>query len=180
MSHSPADAGADALNAASSPPKIPSVPRSSALDRGQKPRGGRCVRSMNSSLAIFDIDGTLFDTIVVDDECFTKVAAELLQIQLEPSFWEGAPHLTDTGIVDWLWHRFRSRGPTAEEIEAFVAAYAHALAREHALAPDRFMATRDALPLLDLLPESCSAGLVSLRRSRLAAVDCESASVSGG
>jgi phosphoglycolate phosphatase-like HAD superfamily hydrolase len=107
---------------------------------------------MSSSLAIFDIDGTLCDSVAADDQCFTGVAAELLQVRLEPSFWERAPQLTDAGIAEWLWHRYRNRSPTAEEIEAFVTAYARSLAREQELAPNRFRATRNALPLLELLP----------------------------
>ena len=104
---------------------------------------------MNPPLAIFDIDGTLCDTLAVDDECFCGVASELLQTSI--ASWEESPHVTDAGIVDWLWRRYRSRAPTQPEIEDFVARFEAALARQLDQAPNRFAATRGAAPLLDRL-----------------------------
>jgi|SRR5947209_2864330 len=104
---------------------------------------------MNAPLAIFDVDGTLCDTLEVDDECFCSVASELLQISL--AGWEESPHVTDSGIVDWLWRRYRGRAPAQPEIEDFVARYEAALARQLDQAPSRFAATRGAAPLLDCL-----------------------------
>jgi phosphoglycolate phosphatase-like HAD superfamily hydrolase len=106
---------------------------------------------VNESLAIFDIDGTLCDTGDVDGECFCAVATELLQVPLGPSSWEGAPHITDAGIVDWLWHRHRSRAPTEIELETFVQKFEAALARQLERTPGRFAAMPGAAPLLELL-----------------------------
>jgi len=106
---------------------------------------------MDAPLAIFDIDGTLCNTLEVDDECFCSVASELLQVSFGPLSWGGAPHVTDAGILDWLWRRYRSRAPTEAEVEAFVGRYEAALARELAQAPSRFAAMPGAAPLLDRL-----------------------------
>jgi phosphoglycolate phosphatase-like HAD superfamily hydrolase len=68
-----------------------------------------------------------------------------------PSSWEAAIHITDAGVVDWLWRRYRERAPTAEELEAFADAYAQALSSELQRAPDRFRVMQGAPALLDLL-----------------------------
>jgi len=106
---------------------------------------------MNAPLAIFDIDGTLCNTVEVDDECFCGVASELLQISLGPLSWEGAPHVTDAGILNWLWRRYRSGAPTEAKVEVFVGRYEASLARELERAPSRFAATPGAAPLLGRL-----------------------------
>jgi phosphoglycolate phosphatase-like HAD superfamily hydrolase len=113
--------------------------------------GGGMLESMDAPLAIFDIDGTLCNTVEVDDECFCRVASEVLQISLEPLSWEGAPHVTDAGILDWLWRRYRRRGPTEAEVEAFVGRHEAALTRELEQDPSRFAAMPGAAPLLDCL-----------------------------
>ena len=67
-------------------------------------------------LVIFDVDGTLCDTLSVDDECFCATASTLLDVSIES--WEGSPHITDSGILEWLWTRHLGRSPTRQEIDA--------------------------------------------------------------
>jgi phosphoglycolate phosphatase-like HAD superfamily hydrolase len=104
-------------------------------------------------LVIFDVDGTLCDTLSVDDECFCATASTLLGVPVESSAWEASPHITDSGIVEWLWTRHRGRLPTRQEIEAFVANFETALDYELQRAPERFGAIAGALPLLGYLEE---------------------------
>ena len=78
-------------------------------------------------LVIFDVDGTLCDTSSVDDECFCATASATLGTRIELSTWEDSPHITDLGIVEWLWLRLLGRTPARKEIDAFVAKFEAAL-----------------------------------------------------
>ena len=106
---------------------------------------------MNGPLTIFDIDGTLCDTFNVDDECFCAAVSQVLTIPVVLSSWEGAPHITDAGIADWLWRQHLNRSPTADEIQALANAYEVALARELQAAPHRFSVIGGVPALLDHL-----------------------------
>jgi phosphoglycolate phosphatase-like HAD superfamily hydrolase len=106
---------------------------------------------MTERIVLFDIDGTLCDTVDVDDECYGRVASEMLGVALGPSSWDGAPHVTDSGILHWLWSRHRGRPPAESETETFVAAYEAALAFERERAPDRFTQIAGAAQLLACL-----------------------------
>jgi phosphoglycolate phosphatase-like HAD superfamily hydrolase len=124
---------------------------------------------MTARLAIFDIDGTLCDTFSVDDECFCGAAAEVLNAPVALSSWEGAPHLTDTGIAEWLWHRYLKRSPTVEELQAFAEAYESALCRELQRAPHRFSVIRGVPSLLHrLFTEKWDVAIATGGWSRLA------------
>lgn len=104
-------------------------------------------------LVIFDVDGTLCDTLGVDDECFCATASTMLGVPVESSTWEDSPHITDSGIVEWLWTRHLGRLPTRQEVDAFVARFETALGHELQRAPERFGAIAGALPLLGHLEE---------------------------
>ncbi len=104
-------------------------------------------------LAIFDVDGTLCDTLAVDDECFCATAAMLLGVPIALSSWENSPHLTDSGILEWLWTNQLGRSPAPHEVETFIANFEIALAAELLRSPGRFGAIPGALPLLSHLEE---------------------------
>lgn len=106
---------------------------------------------MSLSLAIFDIDGTLCDTVPWDDACFGAAVSNVLKIPVGPSSWEGAPHITDAGITEWLWQQSLHRAPTADELEALVTTYASALIRELQSAPHRCIIVPGVPALLDHL-----------------------------
>ncbi len=70
-----------------------------------------------SRLAIFDIDGTLTDSTAVDDECYRDAVAEALGVDAALVDWTGALHVTDAGILRWLWSAHRSGEPSADDYE---------------------------------------------------------------
>ena len=53
-------------------------------------------------LAVFDIDGTLTDTNAVDDQCFVRAVAEVLELDSGLLDWSAAPHFTDEALLHWL------------------------------------------------------------------------------
>jgi hypothetical protein len=69
---------------------------------------------MTQLCVIFDIDGTLCDTNAVDDECYRRAAAAVLDLPTSQIDWTDAPHITDSGIARWLWERLRGRAPTPQ------------------------------------------------------------------
>lgn len=124
---------------------------------------------MTARLVIFDIDGTLCDTFNVDDECFCEAAAKVLNAPVALSSWEGAPHLTDSGIAEWLWHKYLKRSPTVHELQAFADAYESALHRELQHAPHRFSVIRGVPSLLNrLFAEKWDVAIATGGWSRLA------------
>jgi phosphoglycolate phosphatase-like HAD superfamily hydrolase len=133
---------------------------------------------MTARLIIFDIDGTLCDTFNVYDGCFCEAAAEMLNAPVALSSWEGAPHLTDSGIAEWLWHQHLKRAPTVEELKAFADAYEPALSRELRQAPHRFDVIRGVPSLLDrLVAEKWDVAIATSGWSRLARLELAAARI---
>lgn len=133
---------------------------------------------MTTRLVIFDIDGTLCDTFNVDDECFCAAATEVLNAPVALSSWEGAPHLTDAGIAEWLWHQYLKRSPTVEELRAFADAYEFNLSRELQRAPHRFSVIRGVPSLLDrLFAEKWDIAIATGGWSRLARIKLTAARI---
>jgi phosphoglycolate phosphatase-like HAD superfamily hydrolase len=78
----------------------------------------------------------------------------MLRVDVGPSSWHDSPHITDSGIVGWLWEQQLGRAPTCEELEEFVTTFEAALAHDLRSAPDRFRAVLGAAELLAHLEES--------------------------
>ena len=56
-------------------------------------------------LVVFDIDGTLTDTNLVDGECYWRAVCEVLGLSGEQSDWSDFRHVTDVGIAAELCMR---------------------------------------------------------------------------
>lgn len=69
-------------------------------------------------LVVFDIDGTLTDTNVVDGECYWHAVCDVLAIFGERPDWSRFPHVTDAGIAAELCLRQLGREMRSGEIEA--------------------------------------------------------------
>jgi len=105
-------------------------------------------------LAVFDIDGTLTDTNAVDEECYLRAVAEVLELESAALDWSEAPHVTDSDLLRWLCERYCGRPLRDGEAEATVGRFLELLALELRSAPERFRAVPGVPAALDRLRES--------------------------
>lgn len=68
-------------------------------------------------LIIFDIDGTLLDTVTTDDKCFVKTFKNLYQIDLVDTDWNDFKNVTDTGLTIEIFEKWLNRKPKNKEIK---------------------------------------------------------------
>lgn len=71
------------------------------------------------NLAIFDIDGTLTNTNIVDEDCFVKALAEAHSIDDIVTDWAAYPHTTDSGITQHIFQEKFGRSPEETELSKF-------------------------------------------------------------
>ncbi|HAS47216.1 MAG TPA: hypothetical protein DCS93_42430 [Microscillaceae bacterium] len=67
-------------------------------------------------LIIFDIDGTIINSVKTDDECFIQTFAALYQIDLAKANWNEFTHVTDWGLTQEIFEKWQGRMPTKEDI----------------------------------------------------------------
>lgn len=79
---------------------------------------------------IFDIDGTLADTKVVEDRCFREAFWECLQIDLEQQNWADLQDVTDWGITEEVVEREWNRKLSGEEYERLIDVFVGKLKEE--------------------------------------------------
>lgn len=70
-------------------------------------------------LVIFDVDGTLTDTMAVDTQCFLRTFAEAYGFANINSDWSRYKSATDGGIFQEIFESRRGRAPSAAETEHF-------------------------------------------------------------
>lgn len=68
------------------------------------------------NLIIFDIDGTIIDSIESDDACFVQSFYELFDLDLKDLDWDTFKNITDSGLTYDIFHQFLNRAPELEEI----------------------------------------------------------------
>jgi phosphoglycolate phosphatase-like HAD superfamily hydrolase len=103
-------------------------------------------------LVIFDIDGTLMDTMNVDALCFVRAFADVCGFRDIDTDWSRYRHATDAGIFDEIFESRVGRLPTAEEISRFHQHFMSLLAEASRERP--FTAVPGAAQLLSLLGDS--------------------------
>ncbi len=70
-------------------------------------------------LVIFDIDGTLVDSVKTDFQCFELALEEVFPFQASNIEWESFPHMTDSALLRDVVRQQMHRNPTANEIGNF-------------------------------------------------------------
>ena len=70
-------------------------------------------------LVVFDIDGTLTQTMKADDECFVRSLAEVCGFRDVDTDWSRYKHATDFGVFQEIYESRTGRLPSSIEISAF-------------------------------------------------------------
>jgi phosphoglycolate phosphatase-like HAD superfamily hydrolase len=102
-------------------------------------------------LVMFDIDGTLTDTMKVDALCFVRAFAEVCGFRDIDTDWSRYRHATDAGIFYEIFEARIGRLPTAKEISRFHQHFMSLLVEASKERP--FAAVPGATQLLSLLAD---------------------------
>src|SRR5947209_18715728 len=70
-------------------------------------------------LVMFDIDGTLTETMKIDEECFVRSFKDVFGFADIDTDWSHYPHTTDSGIFHDVCRSRIGRSPTAREVSRF-------------------------------------------------------------
>ena len=79
---------------------------------------------------IFDIDGTLTDTVAVDGRCYAKVIQEMYGLAIADNEWGNFTHVTDAGIAAELVAAHFGRSIRPDEVSRLVRRFTTLLQRE--------------------------------------------------
>ena len=67
-------------------------------------------------LIIFDIDGTILDSVNADDDCFIQTFRDLYEIDLSNGNWNDFEHVTDLGLTREIFQKQLKRLPNEQDI----------------------------------------------------------------
>lgn len=110
-------------------------------------------KSINKSLVIFDVDGTLTRTLRVDDDCFTRAFAAEFGVTGIDTDWDSYDSYTDTGIAGEIFRDRLGRPPSLEESARLVERFMALLREEAAAEPGLFQEIPGAAETLTRLRE---------------------------
>jgi len=96
-------------------------------------------------LVMFDIDGTLTETMRIDEECFVRSFAEVFGFTDIDTDWSHYPHVTDSGIFHEVYASRQGRAPTAPDVSRFRRRFIELLAAASSQSPFAPVAGADRL-----------------------------------
>jgi phosphoglycolate phosphatase-like HAD superfamily hydrolase len=96
-------------------------------------------------LVIFDIDGTLTETMKVDEECFVRSFEDVFGFVNIDTDWSHYPHTTDPGIFSDVFASRTGRTATAQEVSQFRQHFIQLLAATSSRSPFAPVAGADRL-----------------------------------
>src|ERR1700761_1974201 len=88
-------------------------------------------------LVMFDIDGTLTETMKIDEECFVRSLAEIYGFTCVETDWSRYKHTTDSAIFHEIHLARAGRLPSDAEVSHF---------RQHFVALLRYASSASAVP----------------------------------
>ena len=103
---------------------------------------------------IFDLDGTLTHTFYSEDNSYLQAVKAVLPIDENYAYWHECPHLSDSGVLHYLFQAYKKRSPHAEEIEKVKQLFLNKLQEKHALHPQFFSALAGVHPMLQQLKKT--------------------------
>jgi phosphoglycolate phosphatase-like HAD superfamily hydrolase len=86
-------------------------------------------------LVMFDIDGTLTETMKIDDECFVRSLVELFGFTDIDTDWSHYQHVTDSGLFHDIYTIRIGQPPTALDVSRFRQHFVHLLAAAASYSP---------------------------------------------
>jgi phosphoglycolate phosphatase-like HAD superfamily hydrolase len=96
-------------------------------------------------LVMFDIDGTLTETMKVDEECFVRSFKDVFGFAHVDTDWSHYPRTTDSGIFHDVFATRIGRSPTAQEVSQFRQHFIQLLAAASSQSPFAPVAGADRL-----------------------------------
>ena len=75
------------------------------------------LRAMN--LVVFDVDGTLTETMGVDTDCFVRSLDQVFGFKHVDTDWSAYKHVTDSGVLQEIHEGRVGRGPVVSEVARF-------------------------------------------------------------
>src|SRR5438094_9652431 len=96
-------------------------------------------------LVMFDIDGTLTETMNVDEECFVRSFKDVFGFTDIDTDWSHYPHTTDSGIFHDVFTSRIGQSPTAQEVSQFRQHFTQLLADASSQSPFAPVAGADRL-----------------------------------
>jgi phosphoglycolate phosphatase-like HAD superfamily hydrolase len=96
-------------------------------------------------LVMFDIDGTLTETMKVDEECFVRSFKDVFGFAEIDTDWSHYPHMTDSGIFHDIFTSRIGRSPTAQDVSRFRQHFIQLLAAASSESPFAPVAGADRL-----------------------------------
>ncbi len=111
-------------------------------------------RGATSTLALFDIDGTLTQTTDIDASCFANAAKGLFPDIKFSNDWTTYSEVTDAGIAAEVFRQRLGRNPTVRELGKFEDRFVKCLEAWIVKRPQVCQAVAGAVALIDTLKES--------------------------
>ena len=99
-------------------------------------------------LAVFDLDGTLADTLEADHRCFVDALWLEFEIDFRDDDWSTYHHTTDSGIIPEVLKRHLGRPASEAEVERHKRRFIDLLEEAAAAAPQGFREVPGAADLL--------------------------------
>ena len=96
-------------------------------------------------LVMFDVDGTLTETMKIDEECFVRSFNDVFGFTDIDTDWSQYPHTTDSGIFHSVFTLRIGRSPTAREVSRFRQHFIQLLAAASSQSPFAAVAGADRL-----------------------------------
>jgi phosphoglycolate phosphatase-like HAD superfamily hydrolase len=96
-------------------------------------------------LVMFDIDGTLTETMKVDEECFVRSFKDVFGLTDIDTDWSHYPRTTDSGIFHDVFTSRIGQSPTAQEVSRFRQHFVQLLAAASSQSPFAPVAGADRL-----------------------------------